>query len=213
MGRPLRIQAPDVTYHITSRTNGKKLFMKKKRDHKALCRCLERIRQKYGAKVYGFTPMGNHFHLILKLEDGVNLSQFMCEFKTAYAKHYNTSYHTSGHFWGDRFHSTIVQDDKHMLACLRYIDRNPVKAGLVTHPQNWSYTSYSVYAHGQKHEILLIHHHPIYLALASNEEKRQKLYLDFVTGESTSSDTLHGSLTSIQFYGSQEFVESILKNQ
>lgn len=60
MGRPYRIKAPDVTYHVTSRTNGKRLYLKKGRDKKALCRCLQRIKIKYNAKIYGFTPMENH---------------------------------------------------------------------------------------------------------------------------------------------------------
>ena len=62
MARPLRIKAPDVTCHITSRTNGKKLFMKKGKDRKALCKYLQKIKLKYNAEIYGFSPLGNHFH-------------------------------------------------------------------------------------------------------------------------------------------------------
>lgn len=127
MGRPLREKGPNITFHITSRTNGKKLFMKKKSDHKALCLYLAKTLSKHDIICYAFTPMGNHFHLIIRIQDNsTDLSQFMCEFKTAYAKHFNTKYNTSGHFWGERFSSTIIEDERHMLACLRYLDRNPV---------------------------------------------------------------------------------------
>jgi REP-associated tyrosine transposase len=208
MGRLLRMKAPEVTYHITSRTNGKKLFMKKSKDRKALCRCLQRIKLKHQAKIYGFTPMGNHFHLLVKMVGESDLSAFMCEFKTAYAKYYNRKHNTSGHFWGDRFHSTIIAENKHMLACLRYIDRNPIKAQLVEQPGQWSYSTYACYAFGQSHLVLTVDLHPTYLALAENTKQRCQLYADYVRLEDSLSDSLPGELHTMRCLGSAEFVSS-----
>jgi REP-associated tyrosine transposase len=181
MGRPLRIKAPDLTYHITSRTNGKRLYMKKSKDRKALCRILQRIKLKHKAHIYGFTPMTNHFHLLIKVDESADISSFMCEFKTAYAKYFNHRYNTSGHFWGGRFGSEVVQEDQHMLACLRYIDRNPVKAGLVTNPSEWSLSTYHYYASGKEHTFLKIEYHPLYLELGPDPVSRCRAYQDFVT--------------------------------
>ena len=103
MGRPLRLKTPGLTYHITSRTNGKRLFLKKKQDQKALCKILKLILSKYGVILYAFTPMMNHFHMIIRIENNSDLSQVMCEIKTFYAKYFNKKYKISGHFWGDRF--------------------------------------------------------------------------------------------------------------
>ncbi|NTW88554.1 MAG: hypothetical protein HGB26_05405, partial [Desulfobulbaceae bacterium] len=168
MGRPLRLKAPDLTYHITSRTNGRRLFMKKKADQKMLCRCLHKILVKYNVTIYSYTPMMNHFHMMIHLKKDTDLSKVMCEFKVLYAKVFNKKYKLSGHFWGDRFRSCIVQDDQYALACLRYIDRNAVKAGLVDHPAKWYLTSFPSYAYGQAHPILALQPHPAYLALASS---------------------------------------------
>lgn len=208
MGRPLRIKAPDLTYHITSRTNGKRLFMKKSRDRKALCRILQCIKLKYDAKIYGFTPMGNHFHLLIKMEAKADISMFMCELKTAYAKYYNTKYGISGHFWGDRFRSTIIEEDSHLLACLRYLDRNPVKAGMVDQPMKWSYTTYACYAYGQAHEVLTIEYHPTYLELSGDEKIRKCMYRQYVADQDDLSDQLHGTLERRQFFGSNRFEAS-----
>ncbi|NTV53471.1 MAG: hypothetical protein HGA76_10735, partial [Candidatus Firestonebacteria bacterium] len=109
MGRPLRLKAPDLTYHITSRTNGRRLFMKKKADQKMLCRCLHKVLVKYNVTIYSYTPMMNHFHMMIHLKKNTDLSKVMCEFKVLYAKVFNKKYKISGHFWGDRFRSCIVQ--------------------------------------------------------------------------------------------------------
>ncbi|MBN1594634.1 transposase [candidate division FCPU426 bacterium] len=208
MGRPLRIKASDITYHITSRTNGKRLYMKKSRDRRALCRCLQKVQHKYKFIIYGFTPMGNHFHLLLKIADTADLSQIMCEFKTAYAKYYNSKYNTSGHFWGDRFRSTLVDDDKHLLACLRYIDRNPLTAGLIKTPQFWRYGTYACYAFGARHEFLKIKLHPTFLEMASTGGQRRLLYRDYVSRPDSLSDNLRRTLDKRLFWGSPAFIST-----
>jgi putative transposase len=209
MGRPLRLKAPQLTYHITSRTNGRKLFLKKKQDQKALCKILKRSLLKHAVIIYAFSPMTNHFHMLIRIEKETDLSQFMCEFKSYYSKYFNKKYNISGHFWGDRFKSTIVQDDQHALACLRYIDRNPVKAGLVDHPAKWFFNSFHSYAYGKHHSLLPLQPHPTYLALAATKTRRYILYRAFVIGDDKESDELFGRLSKLQFFGTEEFITSI----
>lgn len=209
MGRPVRLKAPDVTYHITSRTNGGKLFLQTKRDRKMLCRILNRILLKYDVIVYSFTTLTNHFHLVIHIKNNADLSQIMCEFKSLYAKYFNRRYHTSGHFWGERFKSTVIQDDRYALACLRYIDRNALKAGLVRHPAQWPLSSFACYAYGHAHPILQLKPHPSYLALAKTKERRRKLYADFVLDKDPLADELHGRLWKMSIFGSEEFIARI----
>jgi putative transposase len=212
MGRPLRLKAPQLTYHITSRTNGRKLFLKKKQDQKALCKILKRSLLKHAIVIYAFSPMTNHFHMLIHIEKKADLSQFMCEFKSQYSKYFNKKYKLSGHFWGDRFRSTIVEDDQHALACLRYIDRNPVKAGLVDHPAKWFYNSFPSYAYGKSHPLLPLRPHPTYLALATTKAKRYIIYCEFVVGADKASDELFGKLSKLQFFGSADFIESVRRH-
>jgi putative transposase len=209
MGRPRRIKVPDLTYHIMSRTNGRRLFLKKKKDQKMLCRILKICLIKHGIIIYAFTPMMTHFHMLISFKNKSDLSKFMAEFKSTYAKYFNRKYDTSGHFWGDRFRSTIVQDDNHALACLRYLDRNPVKAGLVDTPEKWLFNSFHSYAYGQPHPILPLQPHPTYLGLAKSKARRREIYLSFVLGQDELSDEMHGKLHRLQFFGSEDFIEAI----
>lgn len=209
MGRPIRIKVPELTYHITSRTNGRRLFLKRKKDQKLLCRVLKLCLIKHGVSIYAFTPMMNHFHMLIRFEKNSDLSKFMAEFKSSYAKSFNRRYNLSGHFWGNRFHSTIIQNDAHALACLRYLDRNPVKAALVEHPGKWTFNTFRNYAYGEEHPILPIIPHPTYLSLAHSKEKRRALYLAFVINKDALSDDLHGQLHRLQFFGSEAFIEEV----
>ena len=209
MGRPLRIKAPNLTYHITSRTNGRRILLNEEKDREALCKILRRILDKYGVILHSLNCLGNHFHMMIHIKGKTDLSQVICEFKTAYAKYYNQRHNCSGHFWGDRFRSTIVEDDKHALACLRYIDRNPVKAGLTDQPQNWPFSSFHIYASGQPHPILRIIPHAAYLGLSCHEETRRSMYVHFVLGNDPESDALHGCLPRLQFYGSDCFIRDV----
>ena len=153
--------------------------------------------------------MVNHFHMIVHISSGGDLSRAMAYFKSQYAKAFNKKYNKSGHFWGDRFRSTIVQDDRHALACLRYIDRNPLKAGLTEHPSKWYLGSFNSYAYGYSHPILPLQPHPSYLALAKSKAKRRAIYLDFVIGRDPLSDELHGRIHRMQFFGSAEFIAEV----
>lgn len=210
MGRPVRLKAPDVTYHITTRTNGGKLCLKARRDKKMLCNILHKILLKYEVVAYGFTAMDNHFHVIIHIKNHADISKIMCEFKTQYAKYFNRKYGLYGHFWGDRFRSTIIQDDRHALACLRYVDLNAVKAGLVPHPSQWPWGSFACYAYGQAQVALQIQPHPTYLALSTDEIERRKRYRAFVEGEDSLSDQLYGRLWRKRIFGTEQFVRQVM---
>ena len=209
MGRPLRLKASGLTYHITSRTHGKRHLLLKNKDKQALCKILKRILAKYGVIIYGFTPMNNHFHMLIRIENDADLSQVLCEFKATFSKYFNKKYKLSGAFWGDRFRSTIIQDDKHALTCLRYIDRNPIKAGLVPHPGKWRLNSFPSYAYGKPHPILPLQPHPTYLALAKTKEQRQHYYLSLVLEPDEDLDKLHGFFHKQLFFGSGEFIQEL----
>lgn len=205
MGRPRRLKAPNLTYHITSRTNGQRMYLKAHRDKKAFVRILQKILVKYGVILYSLTIMTNHFHMLIRIENLADLSQILCEFKVAYAKYYNARYHMSGHFWGNRFRSTIVQDDRHALICLRYIDRNPVRAGLVNHPRFWPHGTFRAYAYGSIPSISAVTFHPAYVALSKKAATRRHMYHNLVVNGGHESEQIKIAVHRGPFFGSEEF--------
>src|SRR5438309_4441079 len=88
--------------------------------------------------------MPNHFHLALWPRADGALSAYMRWMLTAHVRRYHQHYHGSGHVYQGRFRSFPIQEDDHLLAVLRYIERNPVRAGLVSRAQDWRWSSAAV---------------------------------------------------------------------
>lgn len=85
--------------------------------------------------------MPNHFHLALWPREDGELSAYMGWLLTAHVRRYHQHYHSSGHVWQGRFKAFVIQEDDHLLAVLRYIERNPLRANLVERAQDWRWSS------------------------------------------------------------------------
>ena len=92
----------------------------------------------FSMRVLSYCLMPNHFHLVLfPFEDG-DLSRWMQWLTTCHVHRYHKHYHLTGHVWQGRFKALPIQRDPHLLAVLRYVERNPVRAGLVHRAEGWS---------------------------------------------------------------------------
>ena len=91
--------------------------------------------------VLGFCLMPNHFHLAVRPEGDADLSRWMHWVQNTHVRRYHQHYHSSGHIWQGRFKAFPVAQDEHLLKVLRYIERNPVRAGLVARAEQWGWSS------------------------------------------------------------------------
>lgn len=98
--------------------------------------------------------MDNHIHIIMKSPDGKNLSGAMKSVNVSYTKYYRRKYKGVGRFFQDRFKSFIIQGGKYLLECGRYVELNPVRAGIVGSPGSYKWTSYRVYVQNEKNELV-----------------------------------------------------------
>jgi putative transposase len=92
-------------------------------------------------RLLAYCLMPNHFHLALWPRLDGDLSDYMMWLLTAHVRRYHQHYHSSGHVWQGRFRAFPIQEDDHLLTVLRYIERNPVRAGLVERAQDWPWSS------------------------------------------------------------------------
>src|SRR5438876_4693495 len=92
---------------------------------------LARAQGRYPFRLYGYCLMTNHFHLLLQPADGQSISRILQSLTVAHTWHYHRAHGTVGHVWQGRFKSPAVQDDDHALVVLRYIETNPLRAGMV----------------------------------------------------------------------------------
>jgi REP element-mobilizing transposase RayT len=144
MPSPVRISYAGAYYHIIMRGNNKSVVFTEDEDFQQYLLFFGECLTEFELVVYAYALMTNHIHIFLKTMKP-NLSEFMMKLNLEYTKYFNKKYHRSGHLFETRFKSKLVQKDKYFLALIRYIHLNPVKAGIVSDPANYKWSSYNNY--------------------------------------------------------------------
>jgi REP element-mobilizing transposase RayT len=144
MARPLRIAYPGAFYHVTSRGNEQKDVFKSQKDREKFLEYLASATQRYGALIHAYCLMSNHYHLLLETPAG-NLSQIMQHINSAYTTYFNIKRKRAGHLFQGRFKAILVEADEYATELSRYIHLNPVRAGIVSNPEDYPWSSYRSY--------------------------------------------------------------------
>jgi putative transposase len=141
MPRIPRARVGGHTYHVLNRGNGGATVFHKDGDYSAFLQLLVSPKAKFPVNVLGFCLMPNHFHLVVQPATEAALSSFMQWWMTSHVRRYHQHYRSHGHVWQGRFKSFPIQQDGHLLTVLRYVYRNPVRAGLCTRVMNWPWSN------------------------------------------------------------------------
>jgi len=131
------------------------------------CRC-------YGVKVHGYVLMTTHFHLLVTPVAKNSLPLMMQQVGRRYVPYFNRRHRRTGGLWEGRYHPHLVPTEQYWFRCLRYIELNPVRAGMVATPDGYTWSSYGTHAHGEPNPLIELH--PLYLALGDTPSARQAAY-------------------------------------
>ena len=126
--------------------------------------------------IHAYALMTNHVHLLLTPADSEAPACLMRALGQRYVRYFNDRYRRTGTLWEGRFRSTIVDTDRYFLACSRYIERNPVRAGIVDDPGAYYWSSYRRNASGENDAIVTPH--SLYTSLGINDNARRSAYRD-----------------------------------
>jgi REP-associated tyrosine transposase len=160
MGRRLRIQYADAIYHVMARGNASQDIVGDDADRQRLIDGLEKAVQRSGWVLYAFVLMTNHLHLVLKTPRA-NLAKGMQRLLSSYANWWARRHQFGGHLFQGRYRMELVEDETYLWDLTRYVHLNPVRAGMVTRPELWPWSSYPGYAYRSRrfdwvaHEQLL----------------------------------------------------------
>ncbi len=144
MARQPRIEYQGAFYHVTSRGNMRAEIFFEDADRERFLDILRRTKERYAYSLHAYVLMDNHFHLLIETPLG-NLNKLMQNINTSYTVWINKKYRRSGHLFQGRYKAIIVDKDNYILSLGRYIHLNPVKAGIVKHPKEYSWSSYREY--------------------------------------------------------------------
>jgi len=141
MARPLRLEYPGALYHVTSRGNAQADIYLDEADRRIFLRILGSTVAKYRWLLHAFCLMGNHYHLLLETPQP-NLSRGMRQLNGVYSQRFNRRHHRVGHVLQGRFTAIVVERDSYLLELTRYVPLNPVRAAMVSLPEEWPWSSY-----------------------------------------------------------------------
>lgn len=157
MARLPRLTVPGYPHHVIQRGNNRQPIFASPGDYALLVGLLTENARKFGVQVHAYVLMTNHFHLLATPSTAESLPQMMQAVGRSYVRYFNDAQGRSGTLWEGRYKSTLVQTDRYLLACMAYIDLNPVRAGLVSDPRDYAWSSYCHYT-GQRADKLVTPH-------------------------------------------------------
>jgi putative transposase len=140
MARFPRVVIPDVAHHVTQRGNARQVILADDADRIAYLELLRPYSELYGLSLLGYCLMSNHVHRIAVPRASEALAQTLKHTHGRYASYWNARESSSGHVWQGRFYSCPL-DDSHLWKALRYVDLNPVRAGMVAAAEQWPWSS------------------------------------------------------------------------
>lgn len=174
MPRKPRFFLPDVPVHIVIRGNNKQVVFAEDEDYLTYLEWLGEGLESSESRLHAYVLMENHVHLLVSAKEPANYSKLPQYIGRKYVPYFNHKYGRSGTIWEGRFKASSIDSDDYLLACYRYIEMNPVRAGTVKSPEAYQWSSYGVNALGEKSDIVTPH--TLYKKLAWRIAKRQANY-------------------------------------
>lgn len=174
MPRRSRLVLPGVPLHLIQRGNNRQACFFADEDYRFYLDWLAEHAGKTGCRIHAYALMTNHVHLLVSADRAEAPGALMKALGQRYVQYVNRIYRRSGTLWEGRFRSCLIQEGAYLLACQRYIELNPVRAGMVEHPAEYRWSSYR--ANGQGEDTTSISAHPLYEALGLDAPSRQAAY-------------------------------------
>ena len=172
--RTRRIYVPGLSAHVFQRGHNRGAIFDEPFDYDYFLALVRHSARLYGTEVHAFALMHNHYHLIATPGNAKALPSTMKAIDCGYTKYYNRKHGRMGTLWNARYRAKLIHDEAYWLTCLRYVEHNPVNAGIVGTAAQYRWTSYRVHAHGVFSDWLVPHR--VYQELGKTPAERQQAY-------------------------------------
>jgi REP-associated tyrosine transposase len=209
MPRHARLMLPDVSVHIVQRGNNRTACFFADEDYACYLFHLEELAQRFECAVHAWCLMTNHVHLLVTPGKAKTCALLMKHLGQHYVQYVNRVRRRTGTLWEGRFRSCLAQSEDYVLACYRYIELNPVRARMVNHPRDYSWSSYRVNAEGSHSS--LVTPHAEYVRLGEDRGLRRVAYRALLAEQLDSrlADEIRSATTGGFVLGSESFQQEI----
>lgn len=187
MARHPRFALPGFTQHVIQRGNNRDIMFVDEEDYQFYRDRLAHACKHFGCDIHAYVFMTNHVHFLMTPQTPTAISQVMQSLGRVYVQYFNYRYRRTGTLWEGRFKASIIDSDRYLLICHRYIELNPVRAGMVASPADYRWSSYACNALGA-HDMTITPH-ALYQGLGRTANARLAVYRDLFA-EALSGETL-----------------------
>jgi len=178
MARLPRLVVPNQPHHIIQRGNNRQVVFHDANDYNVFLNWLHEAAKVFKVAIHAYVLMPNHVHLLASPADMTGMSRMMQWVGRQYVPYFNRKHQRTGTLWEGRFRATVIDTERYLLTCSRYIELNPVRAGLVTAPGEYFWSSYAHHV-GQRNDTLITNH-SLYWRLGNTPFDRELAYRDLV---------------------------------
>lgn len=178
MARLPRLTVPGYPHHVIQRGNNRQAIFAGDDDRRMMLALLEEHARQVRVAVHSYVLMDNHLHLLATPETAEGLPQLMQSVGRRYVRYFNDRQARTGTLWEGRYRSTLIQAERYLLACMVYIDLNPVRAGMVDTPADYGWSSHGHYV-GRRVDRLVTPH-PLWWSLGNTPFAREAAYAELV---------------------------------
>jgi putative transposase len=198
-----------LMYHIFNRGSAKNDIFHKGEDYQRFIGILSRYARDHELHVYHWALMPSHCHLLVELSCPERLSSIMAGIARSYVHYHHRVHESVGHLWQGRFKSQPIEKETYLLSCGRYIERNPVKARIVSFAEDYLYSSAAYYVFGRPDE--LTEEDPLFRSFGEQSHRRREGYTEFIRDFSREEELLFENLESPR--GSEEFLHRLIRKR
>jgi putative transposase len=202
MPRIARVIAVQYPHHITQRGNNRNAVFFEEEDNHFYIKSLQSYSRKWGFDIWAYCLMTNHVHILAVPSTKISLSKGIGSTNLVYTQYVNRKYARSGRLWQNRFFSTIVDSDQYLWSVVRYIESNPVRVGLISHHEEYPWSSCRAHVTGCGDELVT--------GKDWLDERDRKAYRDFLkTEDEETLQAIRKATSSGRPLGSEEFIKKI----
>jgi putative transposase len=178
MARLPRLTVTGYPQHVILRGNNRQDIFRNTADYQRMLDLMEQHSREQGVEIHAYVLMTNHLHLLLTPQKDQALPKMMQAVGRSYVQTFNKVHGRTGTLWEGRYRSTLIQTERYLLACMAYIDLNPVRAHLVAQPDDYGWSSYNHYV-GRRNDRLITPH-ALYWGLGNTPFAREAAYAEMV---------------------------------
>jgi putative transposase len=211
MARLPRLTLPDYPHHVIQRGNNRQAIFASIGDYQMMLDLLDENARKFNVALHAYVLMGNHFHLLATPQTSDGLPHMMQAVGRRYVRYFNDRQKRTGTLWEGRYKSTLIQTDRYLLACMAYIDLNPVRAGMLAQAKDYPWSSHAHYI-GLRADKLLTPHALVW-ELGNTPFAREAAYAELVQGGISQDQQRALTESALRGWalGAPEFVENLQK--